>query len=229
MQDLTNIHIVAAMYGDAIEITSREDKTVSETCWNETSSVTHDPYGYSKLVAEREAWKISDLQTRWDLVVINPGLVLGPSLSPGSASGSLFMLENMYQGNDKMGCPELFFSLVDVRDVAWAHVKAGTTPAAKGRYLIAGDRTISLLGMADLVRPIHRNPKVLPRRNLPKLLVYAAGPFIGVSFKWVSRNLGIQFQIDNSKSVRELGISYRPADKVLKDHYEAWLRNKDLK
>ncbi|OLN96107.1 Tetraketide alpha-pyrone reductase 2 [Colletotrichum chlorophyti] len=52
-------------------------------------SVTQYPYIYSKMVAEREAWKFHDAQNRWSLVVINPGLVIGPPLTPESASGSL--------------------------------------------------------------------------------------------------------------------------------------------
>lgn len=46
-----------------------------------TSTATYSPYSYSKLVAEREAWKICGAQDRWDLVSINPGLVLGPLVS----------------------------------------------------------------------------------------------------------------------------------------------------
>jgi hypothetical protein len=72
--------------------------------------------------------------------------------------------------------------------------------------------------MADFVRPIHRNPTALSSRSLPKILVYAAGPFIRVSMKWVARNIGIRFKVDNSRSVKELGISYRSTEQVLRDH-----------
>ncbi|PYI09607.1 NAD(P)-binding protein [Aspergillus sclerotiicarbonarius CBS 121057] len=218
---------IAAMYGDCIKVASQKNSTLTESSWNGTSSATNNPYHYSKVIAEREAWKMQQAQNRWDLVVINPGLVLGPSLSPESSSGSLFMVESMYRGDNKMGCPELYFPIVDVRDVAEAHVRAGANPAAKGRYIVAGAQAIGLLEMAYLVRPIHRNPKVLPRRNLPKLLVYAIGPFIGVSMKRIAGNIGVRFNVDNSRSVRELGMSYRVADEVIKDHYEAWLKNKE--
>ena len=50
---------------------------------------THQPYTYSKIVAERAAWEIAGAQDRWDLVVINPGFVLGPSLTTASNSGEL--------------------------------------------------------------------------------------------------------------------------------------------
>ena len=99
----TNIFTVAATYGDSADILAYKDATLSEAYWNETSTASNNPYSYSKVAAEREAWKMHDAQSRWDLVVINPGLVIGPSLSPQSASGSLYMLEGMYGGENKLG------------------------------------------------------------------------------------------------------------------------------
>ncbi|KAF2017728.1 cinnamoyl-CoA reductase [Aaosphaeria arxii CBS 175.79] len=219
---------IAAMYGDSVDILKMENSTLSETHWNQTSSATNNPYSYSKVVAERQAWKMCDAQTRWDLVVINPGLVVGPSLSPGSASGSLYMLEAMYQGDNKMGAPELHYPVADVRDVAEAHVKAGENVDAKGRYIVASEQSLSLLDMANYVRPVHRQPKLLPTRNLPKLMVYAAGPFIGVSMKWVSGNIGIGYKVDHSRSVNELGVAYRPLEEVFRAHYLAWADSKSI-
>jgi hypothetical protein len=40
--------------------------------------------------------------------------------------------------------------------------------------------------------------------------------------KWVSRNIGISYKVNNGKSIRELGLSYRPAEQLLKDHYLSW-------
>ncbi|GKZ98994.1 hypothetical protein AnigIFM60653_000339 [Aspergillus niger] len=215
---------VAAMYGDCIEILSVNKGTLMESLWNETSSVTNNPYHYSKVIAEREAWKIHATQDRWDLVVLNPGLVLGPSMTPESVSGSLFMIENMLRGNNRMGVPELYYPVVDVRDVAEAHVRAGNMPNANGRYIIAGSgETFSLLELANMVRSVHQDPRVLPNRNLPRVIVYLAGPFVGVSRGWISRNLGVRFSVDNGRSVRELGMEYRPVEGAIKDHYETWV------
>ncbi|RAK98070.1 NAD(P)-binding protein [Aspergillus ibericus CBS 121593] len=218
---------IAAMYGDCMEIVSQHNSILTEDCWNETTSPTNNPYHYSKVIAERAAWKLQQAQARWDLVVINPALVLGPSLTSESSSGSLYMVENIFRGDNKLGCPELYYPIVDVQDVVEAHIRAGTNPTAKGRYIVAGDQALGLLEMADLVRPIHRHPKVLPRWNLPRLLVYAVGLFIGVSSKWFAGNVGVRYQVDNSKSVRELGISYRSAGDVIRGHYEGWLKSQD--
>jgi dihydroflavonol-4-reductase len=137
-----------------------ENKTLSERYWNTTSTVGNNPYSYSKVVAEREAWKMYKAQNCWELVAVNPGLVVGPSLSLGSASGSLPTLEAMYRDEDKMGVPELHYPVADVRDVAEAHVRVGEDAATKGRFIIVSNRSSSLLEMADAVRPVHKTPSV---------------------------------------------------------------------
>lgn len=216
---------VSGIYGDSRDVLSMKDKTLSESYWNESSSVTHYPYAYSKVVAEREAWKLHDAQSRWTMVVINPGLVIGPPLTSESVSGSLYMLEALYSGKNSMGSADLSYPIVDVREVAEAHVKVGENTAATGRFIISGDHTVSVLDMANLVRPIHPNPRALPRRNMPKLMIYLAGPFIGISKKWADGNIGIGFKVDNRRSINELGMSYRSAEEVLQTHFRSWLQS----
>jgi len=55
---------------------------LTEDVWNTTSSLGHNPYAYSRTVAEKEAWAIVKKQPRWDLVTINPSFVLGPGIDP---------------------------------------------------------------------------------------------------------------------------------------------------
>ena len=76
----------AAIYGDADECEHAPNNTLTEAIWNNTSSPSHQPYSYSKTIAEREAWKLADTQMRWSLVVINPPVVLGPTVSGKSTS-----------------------------------------------------------------------------------------------------------------------------------------------
>ncbi|WQF85273.1 Putative NAD-dependent epimerase/dehydratase, NAD(P)-binding domain superfamily [Colletotrichum destructivum] len=198
---------VAAMYGDNADVLKENNGTLTESCWNSTSS---------------------RLQDRWSLVVVNPGMVLGPSLTPESVSGSHFMLEALFRGDNRMGCADLSWPLVDVRDVAEAHVMAGEDVSATGRYIVSGDRTVSLLEMADLVRPVHRNPRALPGRNLPKLMVYMAGPFIGITKKWTDANVGIPFKVDNSRSIEQLGMKYRSAEEACRSFYESWQKKQKV-
>jgi len=166
---------------------------------------------------------MNESQTRWDLVVICPTLVLGPSLSADPTSGTFYMLENLFGGKDKMGVPELHFPVVDVRDVAFAHVAAGENPAAKGRYLVSsGDKSLSMLEMAHLVKSVHENPGLLPTRQFPKLMAVAAGPFVGMSIGYMRRNIGYAFKVDAGRSAKEFGIQYKSVEGVVQGHYLAW-------
>jgi len=78
----------AAIYGDAADIAMYPGQVMTEEMWNTSSTETHNAYSYSKTIAEKEAWDISKKQTRWKLVVVNPCMVLGPSLSNNPTSGS---------------------------------------------------------------------------------------------------------------------------------------------
>lgn len=104
-----------------------------------------------------------------------------------------------------------------------AHVKVGENIVTKGRYTVSCDHTVSMLDMANLFGPICQNTKVLPCWNMPKVMVYLAGQFIGVSKKWVDGNIGLGFKVDNTRSIRELGMSYHPAEEVVQAHYLSWL------
>ena len=48
---------VAAIYGDNADREGAPGGVFDETVWNESSSLEHNPYSYSKTVAEREAWR----------------------------------------------------------------------------------------------------------------------------------------------------------------------------
>jgi nucleoside-diphosphate-sugar epimerase len=49
----------AAIYGDAADCAKAPGGVLTETVWNSTSSLEHQPYSFSKLLAEQEAWKIA--------------------------------------------------------------------------------------------------------------------------------------------------------------------------
>ncbi|KAK4118758.1 NAD(P)-binding protein [Parathielavia appendiculata] len=213
---------VAAMYGDNVEVLQMENQTLHERYWNVTSTAHHNAYQYSKTLAEKQAWKMVEGQSRWELVVLCPGLVLGPSLSPASDSGSLAIIDQLLSGIMLVGVPDLAFALVDVRDVATAHLKAAETPQAKGRYIISENRTTPLVEISKCLKQFHDKPALLPSWNMPHLLFRLLGPLMGLSQKWLSANLGIRFAVDNRRAMEELGLTYRPAEETLREHYQAW-------
>ncbi|MDI1301113.1 MAG: aldehyde reductase [bacterium] len=209
----------ASVHGDNKEILHKAGGRFDESDWNTTSSVDHNPYQYSKVAAEREAWKMQKGQSRWDLVTINPVMVYGPSLTPASHSASIDTLVQMGDGRLRTGVPDLSFGVVDVREVARAHVLAAFTPAASGRYILY-NKTLSMLKIAGILRTRFGGRYPFPRMQIPKFMVWLVGPLMGpVTRDFITRNVGYTVQFDNRHS-QELGIRYRPVEETFGEHFQ---------
>ena len=50
---------VAAIYSDSMDINLTPKKVFTEDCWNNQSSVKHNPYSYSKNLAEKKRLEYS--------------------------------------------------------------------------------------------------------------------------------------------------------------------------
>lgn len=207
----------AAIYGDSIDVLKMPNNELTEDVWNTTSSLTHQPYSYSKTLAEREAWKIAEAQSQWKLVTINPSFVLGPGINPFGTSETFTIMKQLSDGTMKMGAPEMEIGVIDVRDLAEAHFRAGYNPEAKGRFLISGMDT-SFLDMAKILKS--EFPKYpFPKNKLPKFLIWLMAPAVGMSRAMVSKNVGYSWSANNSKSKKDLGMSYRPLKETLTDFF----------
>ncbi|KUO05428.1 NAD-dependent epimerase/dehydratase family protein [Streptomyces caeruleatus] len=213
---------VGAVFGDYTDVLAMDDAVLSERYFNTTSTMENNPYHYAKTVAERAAWDAEAAQDRWRMVSVNPGLILGPSLTPASESGSLFLLDELFKGYFFYGAPDFSFTTVDVRDVADAHIAAAENPDAHGRYILAAPTMTSFHEMSRVIRTRHPHDLRLPRTALPHWPVRVLGPAFGLTQDYIRKHLGIRFRVDNSRSVSELGITYRPIEQTLLDHYEAW-------
>ncbi len=208
---------VAAIMGDNVDARKHENQTMTEEDWNESSSVDHQPYQYSKTLAEREAWKIADAQDRWDLVTINPAFVLGPSLSERMDGTSVQFMRRLVSGEMKFGVPRLHFGIVDVRDVARAHILAGLTPEAAGRHILCAD-TKPLLELGKMIGDRFGKKYPTPGGYLPAPIVYLVGPFLGLSWSFLSKNLGVNYDLDNTRSREDLGVEYRSIPDTICEH-----------
>lgn len=198
---------VAAIYGDAKDLLEYPNQTMTENDWNTTGSVNHSPYSWSKTIAEKRAWEMAEAQNQWDLVVVNPCLVIGPAINPKGTSESINIFRQLGNGDMKMGAANIELGCVDVRDVAEGHFQAAFTPGAKGRHILLTE-SLSFLEVADLLRDKFSDYP-LPKKNLPKWLVWLSGPMVGVPRQFVKNNVSYKWRADNSKSKRELGMKYR--------------------
>ncbi|MGB0211251.1 NAD-dependent epimerase/dehydratase family protein [Algiphilus sp.] len=201
----------AAIYGDNADLRDTPDGVFTEGVWNTSSSLEHQPYSYSKLLAEREAWRIAEAQDRWTLVTINPSLIVGPGTNPGATSESFNIIRQLGDGTMKSGAPDIGFGVVDVRDVADAHLRAAFTAEAHGRYIVSGHDS-SLPAMAACLMERFGADHPIPRRVLPKWLVWLVGPILNkhLTRRMVARNVGLPWHGDNSRGCAELGMRYRP-------------------
>jgi dihydroflavonol-4-reductase len=213
----------AAIYSDAADCANAPGGVLTEAIWNTRASLKHQPYSLSKTLAEREAWKVAEAQSQWDMVVVNPSLVIGPALNANPTSETFNLVRQLGDGKMKMGAPRFGFGAVDVRDVARAHVAAAYVPQANGRNIISGHNTDLVELSATLIEKYgDRYP--IPRKAMPKWLVWLLGPIIGgISRKTVSLNVDVPWRADNSKGVAELGMSYRPLRDTMEDMFASMI------
>ena len=211
----------AAIYSDNADALDTPRGCFDESVWNTTASLTHQAYSHSKTLAEQAAWQIAEQQSRWRLVVINPSLVLGPAISDDTHGESFSLMTQLCDGTLRIGAPDYGMGVVDVRDVAEAHLAAGFLPTATGRHLVAGHSS-SFIALGRLLSH-HAGPQyAIPTRQLPRWLVWLAGPLANraVTRKIVSRNVGHAFVFDNTRSREQLGLIYRPLETTLHDMFD---------
>jgi nucleoside-diphosphate-sugar epimerase len=212
-----------ALFGDA-EDCDAQGGTLTEEHWNETNTIRYGPYQYSKKVAEAEAWKLAKKQQRWNLVTINPGFVMGPSLTMRNDSSSIDFLLNLINGKFANGIWQFYTPWVDVRDVAFAHAEAAVRPNSEGRHILSCEETGVLEVVAGLKEDMPGKLK-LPRSRISKWMAYLIGPFMGFSWRYISHNVDIPVKMDNSRSIERLGIIYRPLRVTMREHVEQLIRD----
>ncbi|MED7818483.1 MULTISPECIES: NAD-dependent epimerase/dehydratase family protein [unclassified Francisella] len=219
----------AAIFSDNKDLENTPLGIFTEEIWNTSSTVKHNPYSLSKTLAEKEAWNIAKNQNQWDLVTINPTLVMGPGLNPKATSESFNLIRQLGDGTMKAGVPNLGLGIVDVRDVAKAHIAAAFIPDANGRYIISGHNT-SLPEMVKLLLPHFGDKYPLPKKVLPKSLVWLFGPMTNSSLtrKFISKNVNYPWIGDNLKSVRELGMTYRSLSETMNDFFQQMIDSSQI-
>ncbi len=212
----------AAIYTDAIDTVNAPGGQLTEEVWNTTASMDYQPYSLSKTQAEKMAWTMVKEQDRWDLVVMNPPGVFGPPMNPkNTTSESLNILKMLGGGDLKMGAPRMGVGLVDVRDLAVAHFKAGFTPEAHGRYITSGHNT-DFLEMGKVLLEKYGDNYPLPKKALPKWLLMLVGPMTNKLFtrRFIRNNVNVPWKADNSKVKAELGMEFRPLKETMEDSFQ---------
>lgn len=190
--------------------------TSDETVWADPEDPQFDAYRVSKIRAEKAAWDFMAREGgKTELVTVLPGAVFGPILLPEN-SGSVQIIKGLMEGRPA-AVPRLGFWIVDVRDLAQAHLLAMTTPEAAGeRFIAAGD----FLWMGEMAQVLRErlgqsgiNP---PTRHLPDFMVRIMAPFLP-TLRSLAPLVGYKVPQSTEKARRVLGFTTRPVAETLTD------------
>lgn len=197
-------------------------QVLTEADWNEQSTLQRNPYYLSKTMAERAAWTFVERERpSFDLVAMNPFMIMGPSLGPGlNVSNKIVadLVNGVYPGILSMT-----WGIVDVRDVAHAHVRAAEVREAQGRYLLVQEPPVSMRTIVGWLREAgYGDGTRLPSRALDnafgnllvKLNSYLQPP--GVA-SYLRTHIGRVPRYDASKARKDLGLTLRPTRETVLD------------
>jgi nucleoside-diphosphate-sugar epimerase len=209
--------------------TSRTD-VFTEKDWSiidGKNGVTVPVYQKSKVIAESAAWEFMKMQgeKRMELVVLNPVGVLGPVLGKDVGT-SVQIVKKLMDGSIAVGCPQVSFGVVDVRDVADLHIGAMLDPGAKGeRFLgVADQGVVSFMDIARIIRakrPEHA--KKVPTIQLPNF-VMKAGALFDPSIRQLLPELGRTMEISNEKAKTRLGWTPRSTEESIIDTVDSLIK-----
>lgn len=181
-----------------------EDYVYTEDDWTNLDGGV-SAYIKSKTIAERAAWDFMESKAAGDmqLSVINPGAVLGPCLDKTfSTSGEV--VRKLLAG-EVPACPDIGFTMIDVRDVADAHFNAMTLPVAAGRRYMLVEGFAKML---DVSKVLYEAGYKTPTKKLPNFMVRLLAIF-DKTVRMITDGLGRDEKIDNTRLREELGISPR--------------------
>ena len=162
-----------------------------ESDWTNLAGPGVGAYEKSKTIAERAAWDFVerlDGADPMELVAINPSFIIGPLLAPDAGTSAL-VLKKLFD-RDFPAVPDLTFSMVDVRDVASAHIRALEVPEAAGNRFICSTRKMPMRELA-LILDEHFSDLGfnIPTRRLPNIL-FRIGAMFDATAKLALGQLG---------------------------------------
>ena len=215
---------MAAVY----DLARPERHVFTEADWNESATPDVLPYPVSKTRAERTAHafvKALPEQERFEMTAVNPTFVLGPVDAAIHLRTSPSLIQGLASGRIPF-IPDFYFNLVDVRDVAEAHVQAMLIPSEslQSRYICFAEQW-HLKAICERLRAEY--PKLrFPKRTAPTAFMYAYALFDRrLTWSYLKRTLGRRVELDNTRARHGLGIRFRPIHETLKDTVESMVEH----
>lgn len=174
-------------------------EVLDERCWTDIDYCEKNGVWYpaSKALAEKAACKFAE-ENGLDVVVVNPGTVLGHMIPP-ALNASMAMFCRLFEG-----CTEeyadFFIGPVHVEDVAMAHIMVFENPSASGRHMCV-QSICHWSDFAAKVAELYPNYKIpkFPKDTQPGLVREEVG----------------------SKKLIALGLQITPMEKIIRDAVES--------
>ena len=183
-----------------------------ESDWSDPNKDTINHYAKSKTLAEMAAWDfVKEENNPFELAVINPALVIGPSLS-GDIGESNKAIALVVTGKMPVGIP-LQFGYVDVRDVAEAHILAMQNVKSNGKRFALVEKDLWYKEVAKILRDNGFNKA--PKFSVPVWLVPLLAIFVkelNLARSAIGRVRSVKYAT-NAKEI--LGWNPRPAEESI--------------
>ena len=183
-----------------------------ESDWSDPENPSIDHYSKSKTLAEKAAWDFIEAEGKpFEFTVINPALVIGPSLSNdlGESNKAIQMVAT---GKMPVAVP-LQFGYVDVRDVAAAHILAMQIPASDGERFALAEKDMWYEDVAKVLREngFNKAPKLSVPVWAAKILANFS-PELKMALPYIGRVRSVKY---TSKAKDLLGWNPRPAEESI--------------
>ena len=122
-------------------------------------------------MAEKAAWNYFNNLSKpsFSFTTINPGIVFGPVINRNYEGVSQNMILNLIKGKYPV-LPDIYFTVVDVRDVAKIHVEALLKMESDNlRLLVTSEKSISFLEISRTLKKI--GFRKCPTKLIPNFLI----------------------------------------------------------
>ena len=183
----------------------RKKLNFDEGDWSVEKKLGH--YAKSKYLAERAAWDIYEAnKNKIEISVINPGLILGAPVGRALPESAIF--SKMILSGKLSSTPNFSMGFVHVKDVAKLHILAMESDEANGKRYICSGEDRQIPNMAKVIYDEYR-PRgyKISKKKMGGFMIWL-GSLFDAQMKMMKEFLDRPVVLDNSKSRKELGISY---------------------
>jgi dihydroflavonol-4-reductase len=209
IKKLLHVSSIAAIGGKP------NDLITEETKWEKNKWTTH--YGITKMLAEREVWRAE--QEGLEVVVVNPGIILGSSSSENKATVRVFKRiasgKMPFYSNGTNG-------FIDVRDVARISIQLMNSQIHSERFILINQN----LSFKDYFERIAKRLNVQPpKKALNKTLgnVFLFADWMASKLSRRKRSFTKEifkvsmehFEYSNEKIKRQLDYTFIPFDETI--------------